>query len=70
MPMLFQKFSQIERGLERKPGGSGLGLIISKEIVELHKGSMWVESKPGEGTTFFFEIPLGRRRSDLQGDKR
>ena len=62
IPLLFQKFSQLERGLERKPGGSGLGLTISKEIIELHRGKIWAESRFGEGTTFFFVLPIKERR--------
>ncbi len=67
MPDLFQKFSQIEKGLERKPGGTGLGLIISKEIVERHKGKIWVESKFGEGTVFYFVLPIKERRTYIKG---
>jgi len=67
MKHLFQKFSQIEKGLERKPGGTGLGLIISKEIVERHKGRIWVESKFGEGTVFRFVLPIKERRTYIKG---
>ncbi len=62
MPLLFQKFSQLEHGLERKAGGSGLGLTISKEIIEIHKGKIWAESKFGEGSTFSFLLPIKERR--------
>lgn len=67
MSNLFQKFSQIEKGLERKPGGTGLGLIISKEIIEKHKGKIWVESKFGEGTVFHFVLPIKERRTYIKG---
>lgn len=61
-PLLFQKFTQLERGLERKTGGSGLGLAISQEIINMHKGKIWYESKLGKGTTFYFVLPIKERR--------
>ena len=63
MPKLFQKFSQLEKGLERKTGGSGLGLVISKEIVEKHGGKIGSESKHGEGSLFYFLLPIEERRA-------
>ena len=51
---IFQKFAQIER----KPGGTGLGLTISKTIIEAHKGQIWVESIYGKGSKFNFIIPI------------
>ena len=62
MTKLFQKFVQLEIGLERKAGGTGLGLIIAKDIIEKHKGRIWVESKFGVGTTFHFVLPIKERR--------
>ncbi len=62
IPRLFQRFEQLEKGTERKPGGTGLGLAISKEIIEIHGGKIWVESVFGEGTTFFFNLPIIERR--------
>lgn len=55
---LFQKFHQIESAEANEEGGTGLGLAISKEIIARHKGSIWVESVFGEGTTFHFTLPL------------
>ncbi|PIR16390.1 MAG: hypothetical protein COV46_08645 [Deltaproteobacteria bacterium CG11_big_fil_rev_8_21_14_0_20_49_13] len=58
--LLFQKFSQLDTGLTRKPGGTGLGLVISKEIVEKHGGRIWIESEVGKGTSFKFTLPVFR----------
>jgi CheY-like chemotaxis protein len=57
-PRVFEEFRQIEAGGRRRVGGSGLGLTISKQFVELHGGTMWLESRPGRGTTFCFSLPL------------
>lgn len=54
---IFDSFAQAGSDVSRKYGGTGLGLSISKQLVELQKGSIWVESKFGEGSEFCFEIP-------------
>ena len=55
---VFDKFQQIENSLNRKNGGTGLGLPIAKQLIEAHKGFIWVESEPNVGTTFSFIIPI------------
>jgi signal transduction histidine kinase/CheY-like chemotaxis protein len=55
---LFRPFEQLDASLRRRHGGSGLGLSISKGFVELHGGTMWIESTPGHGTTIFFRLPI------------
>ncbi|HEV2966992.1 MAG TPA: HAMP domain-containing sensor histidine kinase [Candidatus Dormibacteraeota bacterium] len=55
---LARVFSRFERIATEKVAGTGLGMPISKEIIELHHGKMWVESTFGVGSTFFFELPV------------
>ena len=58
LPKLFLKFQQLDSSNTRKAGGTGLGLVISKGIIEEHGGRIWVESEKGKGSTFSFWIPL------------
>jgi len=56
--MVFEKFYQAGHTLDQKPKGSGLGLNISKELVEAHGGKLSIESEPGKGCRFFFNLPV------------
>jgi signal transduction histidine kinase len=55
---VFEEFQQVDSSSTRKKGGTGLGLAIARRIVELHGGQIWVESILGQGTTFYFTLPL------------
>ena len=55
---LFQPYMQADASIARQFGGTGLGLSISRELVELMGGRIWAESKPGQGSTFSFELPF------------
>ncbi len=67
---VFDKFQQIESSLSRKIGGTGLGLPIAKQLVDAHKGTIWVESVINKGSEFSFVIPvldeLEMFKSDLE----
>ncbi|MCK4815509.1 PAS domain-containing protein, partial [bacterium] len=68
MNKLFKTFQQIDSEYTRKYGGTGLGLSLTKKMVELHGGKIWAESELGKGTTFTFTIPLREGCDDQKND--
>lgn len=58
---IFDRFRQLENSLTRKFGGNGLGLAITKNLVELMNGNIRLESEPGKGSTFFFTVPVAQQ---------
>ena len=65
MPRLFREFEQLEHVSGDKPEGTGLGLALTKRLVELHGGSISVVSEIGKGSTFTFTLPMLRRETNL-----
>ncbi len=65
IPKVFDKFQQIESSLNREIGGTGLGIPIAKQLIDAHRGAMWLESKPMQGSKFSFIIPVTSNENRL-----
>ena len=61
---VFEKYKQVGERQGNRPKGTGLGLPISKEIIEFHNGRIWVESEIGKGSSFLFTLPLAAQKED------
>jgi signal transduction histidine kinase len=62
LEQIFERFYQIDSSSKRRFEGTGLGLTIAKRIVEAHGGRIWVKSRLGRGSVFFFDLPKSRQR--------
>lgn len=66
LPYIFEKFYRGEKSRSRKYGGTGLGLSICRYIIEVHNGSIWVESQKDKGTSFYFSLPLSMDNDEIE----
>ena len=60
--LIFERFHRVDNRLARQTPGTGLGLFLVKSVVEAHGGRIWVNSTPGEGSTFWVELPMGLKK--------
>ena len=58
LDLIFDKFVRVKDFKDAQEGNIGLGLAIAKEVINMHQGKIWVESKPGAGSRFYFTLPI------------
>jgi len=68
IPFLFERFTQLDNTYSKKYAGTGLGLTITKELVELMGGKIWLESTQGKGTSFFFTVFFKKAKKTINVD--
>jgi signal transduction histidine kinase len=68
LPRLFERFYRVDPARSREGGGTGIGLAIARSVVEAHGGRIRAESRPGEGATFTFELPVSTAATDTRRD--
>ncbi len=67
--LIFDEFRQVDGSHSREYEGTGLGLPIAKKLIELHNGTIWIESEVGAGTTFYFSIPVSSDFEEAPDEK-
>jgi signal transduction histidine kinase len=68
LPFVFDRFYRARN--EKTITGTGLGLYICKQIIEAHRGKIWAESTPGQGTTFFIELPINSSNGQKNNEEK
>ncbi len=68
LPHVFERFRQVDGSATRSHPGMGIGLSLARDLVELHGGTIWAESEVGQGSRFFFSLPIRawRRSSEAE----
>ena len=67
---VFEAFAQADASIEREFGGTGLGLAVTRRLIDLHGGTLRLKSAPGEGSTFFFDLPISEKPARGPADAR